>query len=327
MTTDKSIYYKLVDILESSPKTRRELIDTYIASLPLTKAQRLDKSTAGVANINRSTAGTAINEMLRKGIITRSPDGIYTAGEQKPIIIQSERCESAILDLIAKRGSASKADIKEELVRAFGTERTISEKDDNFLFSLISQILERLVNDEVLIYRKKAYSLSERVVAKIDDINGVLKLKESFRSSIYKNGGEFFEYYFMTLLGKYLELHHKKVVSNTVTAGSADGGIDGILETTDPLGFRETIMVQTKNRAEMTIETDVRSFYGAVCAKQGSRGIYAITSSFHSSAKAFLDSIDNCVGIDGDMLFKMAMETGYGLKKCNDTLCVDDNII
>ena len=99
------------------------------------------------------------------------------------------------------------------------------------------------------------------------------------------------------------------------------------METSDPLGFRETIMVQTKNRIESTNETTVRGFYGAVCARQGSRGIFVTSSDFHPSAKAFLDGIDNCVGVDGDKLFEMACLTHYGVKKSGSELTVDDKII
>jgi len=86
-------------------------------------------------------------------------------------------------------------------------------------------------------------------------------------------------------------------------------------------------MVQTKNRTDTTNETTVRGFYGAVCARQGSRGIFVTSSDFHYSAKAFLDSIDNCVGIDGDGIFKMAVETRYGIKKVGSELTVDEKIL
>jgi len=86
-------------------------------------------------------------------------------------------------------------------------------------------------------------------------------------------------------------------------------------------------MVQTKNRSEVAVETDVRGFYGAVCAKQGSRGIYAITSHFHSGAQAFLDGLDDCIGVNGDRLFSMALECSYGIKKTANGLAVDEKII
>ena len=86
-------------------------------------------------------------------------------------------------------------------------------------------------------------------------------------------------------------------------------------------------MVQTKNKIDPTKETTVRGFYGAVCARHGSRGIFVTSSDFHPGAKAFLDGIDNCVGIDGDKLFEMARITHYGIKKNGKELSVDEKII
>ena len=94
MKNDKRIYYKIVDILEKAPRTRRELIDAYIDTLGLTREQRLDKSTNGRANIERSLAGAALNDMRDKGMILKSADGIYSAADQKPVIVRKERCES-----------------------------------------------------------------------------------------------------------------------------------------------------------------------------------------------------------------------------------------
>ena len=155
----------------------------------------------------------------------------------------------------------------------------------------------------------------------------MLTLKESYLTRLHRKGGEFFETYFMTLLEKYVTLFGKTVISNSTTGGSADGGIDGIMETEDCLGFRETVMVQTKNRSDTTVETTVRGFYGAVCARQGSRGIFVTSSDFHPAAREFLNSIDNCVGVDGDKLFEMARMTHYGIKKAGSELVIDDKIL
>ena len=174
---------------------------------------------------------------------------------------------------------------------------------------------------------EKTYSIAGKIAAKIDDINSLMTLKTAYLSRLHSRGGEFFEVYFMNLLEKYVTLCGKTVTYNSTTGGSADGGIDGILKTVDSLGFRETIMVQTKNRIEPTNETTARGFYGAVCAKQGSRGIFATSSDFHPQAKAFFESLDDCVGVDGDMLFEMAVKTHYGVKKSGSELALDDKII
>ena len=131
----------------------------------------------------------------------------------------------------------------------------------------------------------------------------------------------------MTLLGKYLSKHGKTIESNEVKGGAQDGGIDGVIITVDALGFRETTMVQMKNRIEDTTETSVRGFWGSVCAYQGTRGIFATTSNFHISALSFLDAIDSCVGIDGDRIFLMACECQYGIKRRNGKYTVDTKLL
>lgn len=324
---NKSTHFKIAKILESRSMHRREIIDGYINSAGLTKEELADRSTAGKANILRSHAGTVINEMLDKGVIIRSADGIYSLREQVPIVIRNERIEQSILALLADR-AMKKGEIRRELIKIFGTEKTLTEKDDQRLLANMGDILRKLTKIGVITLADATYSLPGRIEAKINDINEMLTLKESFISKLYKRGGEFFEVYFMNLLSRFYEKNGKTVVSSTTTGGSADGGVDGIIETVDCLGFRETIMVQTKNRSDRTNEITVRGFYGAVCAKQGSRGIFATTSDFHESAIAFMESIDNCVGIDGSMIFKMACKTHYGIKKCSTgKLIVDTDII
>ena len=86
-------------------------------------------------------------------------------------------------------------------------------------------------------------------------------------------------------------------------------------------------MIQMKNRNDTMTEKDVRSFYGSVCAKQGSRGIFATVSDFHPMAVKLLDSIDNCVGINGDKIFSMACDTSYGIKRDGERLIIDSEII
>ena len=131
----------------------------------------------------------------------------------------------------------------------------------------------------------------------------------------------------MTLIKKYYEKNKKEVLECFVTGGSDDGGIDGIIKTRDELGFVETTMVQTKNRHEMASETDVRGFYGAVCAKNGTRGIYATSSDFHISASKFLDKIDNCIGINGEKIFALAIKCGYGIKTSHGKHSIDSKIL
>ena len=325
MQNTKRLYYKIIDLLEKGPKTRKELIDSYVAALGLTKEELADRNTASKLNIERSRIGAVINDMIQKGFVIKT-DGILTAADQKPVIVRNEKCEKEILKMLDGT-SLTKGEIRKKLVSIFGTDKTLTENDDNKLFAFMGDALRRMVNDGVLILTDKRYSLAQRIAARMDDIETMLTLKDSYLTRLHKKGGEFFEVYFMNLLERFVTLYGKTVISCSTTGGSADGGIDGIMETVDCLGFRETVMVQTKNRTDMSNETTVRGFYGAVCARHGSRGIFVTSSDFHPAAESFLKSIDNCVGVDGDMLFKMAIKTHYGIKKVGAEYVVDEKII
>ena len=318
----RKIYTSVLDRLERSAATRQELIDCAISEFSLSKKELSDKSTNGRLNVLRSMCGTVINEMHSRSIISRDAEYNYHKNTDKPVAIRLEQCEEEIITML-RAAPRTKKDIKDALVNFFGTDSTATVKDDNKLFTYIGQILKRLVADKMLSYDGSVYRILPARAAEIKNRSEMLGIKADFLFVLHSKGGEFFEHYFMNLLEKYLIRCGKTVIESYVTGGSDDGGIDGIAKTVDSLGFKETIMVQTKNRNDITNETDVRGFYGAVCAAQGSRGIYAITSEFHPMAKKFLDSIDNCVGVNGDKIFSMAVDTSYGIKRNGERLVID----
>ncbi len=322
----RKIYRFIIDSLENARLSRRELIFSVIDAFGLTDSERLDDSMNGRINVLRSRIGLVINDMEAKGFIQKEPSGLYFKAEEKDVLIRIEECEKEILDII-KTKPKTKQQIKDSLVSFFGTDITLTQRDDNKLFTYMGQLLKRLTADGILDFDGATYSIAPEKSAYIENRQEVLGLKNAFLKKLHSRGGEFFEYYFMNLIAKYLALKGKTVVESHVTGGSADGGIDGIARTIDSLGFRETIMVQTKNRIDISTETDVRGFYGAVCAQQGSRGIFATSSDFHPMAVKFLDSIDNCVGVNGDKIFSMATETGYGIISNSGKLTIDNEII
>ena len=324
--THTKIYRVIVDLLESSPLPRQGLVEKCISRLGLTAEELRDRSVGSVQNNLRSRVGTVINEMHARGLIALDDGGRYYLVSARPVIIRMEKCETEILKALAK-SPMSKPALKNSLKSIFGTDKTATTKDDDTLATYMGQILKRFIADGAVILEDGCYKLSPKLTARAEDISALLTLKSDFLSRLHARGGEFFENFFMTLLKKYTEKHGKRVLECYVTGGSEDGGIDGVMKTEDSLGFREITMVQTKNRIDIPSETDVRGFYGAVCAKRGTRGIYATTSDFHPGAKKFLDSLDDCVGINGERIFAMAVECSYGIKKHADTLEIDTKLI
>ena len=154
------------------------------------------------------------------------------------------------------------------------------------------------------------------------------KLKEAFLRKIRSLGGKYFEYYTIYLLERYSMRNGRRIEGLRVSGNEHDGGIDGELEVSDRLGFRETIYVQSKNwnpmfgKEESWVvgETLLQQFIGAVAyrqakeGKQHCRGIFMTASYFTAGAKEMLDQMsDKFVGYDGDDLYEAAKECGFGI--------------
>ena len=320
------IYEAMLDAMDKAPLTREEIINLTLTNLYLSKEEFADNSTNGRKNELKSRIGVTINDMLTRGVLEVSEGGFYRRNVEKPVAIRIERCEEEILKLLSKK-ALTKNEIKDNLVKIFRTDDTTTDKDDLKLISFMGQILKKLVAEKTVKFDGSIYSVSPAKTAELNNRAEIIALMADFLTLLHSKGGEFFERYFMNLLAKYLIRCGKTVIESKTTGGAEDGGIDGIAKTIDSLGFRETIMVQTKNRYDLTTETDVRGFYGAVCAYQGSRGIFVTSSDFHPAAEKFLNTIDNCVGINGEKIFGMAIDTSYGIKRINGKLTIDRKVL
>lgn len=326
LPTNAKIYRTIVNMLEYAHLERRDIISRCIRLSGIGAADAADMSVGGAGATLRSRIGTVLSEMEARELIKPDSDGLYYLVSARPIVIRVEKCEKEIISLLSK-GELHKSELRKRLQDVFGTHKTATTRDDDTLSTLMGQLLKRLESCGIIKSSNGTYRLSANAKAKSDDMNAMLELREDFLKRLHSRGGEFFEHYFMTLLSKYSEKHHKKVIECYVTGGSADGGIDGVMKTEDPLGFRETTMVQTKNRVEIMTETDVRGFFGAVCAKKGTRGMFVTSSDFHPNAVSFMEPLDDLVGINGNRVFEMALEVGYGIKKNGATYSVDPKII
>ena len=316
---EKKIYKLIVDQIEGGKATRAEIIEGATALLagenaPMEARARL-----------RGSVGAVFTKMLEYNVIA-SEEGRIVLKITRSAAIRTENLEREILNLLSE-GPIPKAEIRDRLDEFFGTKRTPSEKDDTLLSITTGQVLKRLTTLGIIRLYYGKYEIAPEKMAEAGDLAAMISLKADFITRIHAKGGEFFEHYIVTLLAKYLRRSRKRVTAAYVNGGVTDGGIDGIIRTEDVLGFREEIMIQAKNRAETVIETSVRGFYGSVCAAQGSRGIYATTADFHPSAKAFLDGIDNCVGISGEDVFEMAMKCRYGIRKKHGVYMIDAKIL
>ena len=168
------------------------------------------------------------------------------------------------------------------------------------------------------------------------------KLRDNFLKKLRSLGGDYFEYYSVYLLEKYSRKNGRRLESLKVSGGERDGGIDGEIELTDRLGFRETIYIQSKNwdpqrgdeRLWVVGETLLQQFIGACACKQAkdgkqhTRGIFITTSNFTPDAKRILDTMsDKVVGYDGNDVFDAAKECQFGLIYENGNWKLDEKLL
>ncbi len=168
------------------------------------------------------------------------------------------------------------------------------------------------------------------------------KLREKFLHRLRSLGGDYFEYYSMYLLERYSRKNGRRMESFCVSGGDLDGGIDGLIEVTDPIGFRETIYIQSKNwnpdrgneKFWVVGENLLQQFLGAcLCrkvrdGKQHTRGIFITTSYFTPEAKRILKEMsDSVVGYDADDVFEAAKECEFGLIRKNGTWQLDEELL
>ena len=318
----KKIYKTVLDALTEKSLSHKELIEEAINRLY--DGINVGGQVGDFTEI-RGLIGEVVSEMKSDGVIIND-SGIYSVGANGPMPLRMERCEKEIITLLSS-GAKSKQELRTHLRRIFKTDSTPSDSDDRILYNYMGQILRRLTEVGKIEVTGGEYAIKAQTRAAVGNLEEMTTLKADFLTRIHRKGGEFFEHYILTLLKKNEEFYGKTVTECRTTGGSMDGGVDGIIETTDHLGFRETVLIQAKNRTDLTNETPVRGFLGAVYAHGGHKGIFATTSDFHPSAKVFIGNIDNLVGVNGEDIFNMACARLYGIKKKSGKLVIDNKIL
>ena len=310
---------------ENKSATRVELIEGALLTYGLSKSELENYSPKSKGSVIRSYLSTALSDLINKQDIKRE-DEKYMLAKDEIVIIREDECEKKILSLLGG-GAYTKEEIFKKLESYFGTDKTLSLKDDYSLRTIAGGTLAALVSDGTLEIVGSKYVKGCEKCLNLDTPLPENEFKPLFFKQLFLLGGKFFEGFVCNLLDKYYTLSNKMVVYCDVTGGSDDGGIDIVLETVDYLGFGEKIVAQTKcrDRAHVT-EKEVREFYGAMNAIGATRGIYVTTTYFHESAEYFLDSVSDLVGIDGHKLFELVKKTGYGIKTVRDGYTFDNTI-
>ncbi|MBO4308704.1 MAG: restriction endonuclease [Clostridia bacterium] len=324
----QSVVEKLTAFIDQEGKaTRARILDGTAKLYGLSEKELANKSPNSKNGLIRSYIGTALNDLVASGDVAKQNDE-YFLTKEKLIVVGTQQYKKEILRLLG-RNPMKKKDLYSALQNHFGTVQTKSLKDDNELKGIAGQLLTQMLSEQKVKLEGDLYSLPKEAdsVAVWKEFRPEAEFQKAFFERIHLKGGAFFERYCANLLEKYYQMTGRAVSSCEVTGGSMDGGVDIEMVTVDDLGFVEHLMIQTKCRENtQTTEKEIREFWGAVNVKNGSRGIFLTSGSFHPSAEKLLKSIPNCVGIDRERLYRLVLLTAYGIVKSASGCSFDELI-
>ena len=334
--TDEALRTLLCKELEKTeyPLRRKQLIERCAAKTGERAESGEDLRPGSAVVRGKSRLGMLLTELIHSGVITEDAVGILHLQPEQLIGVSPARVREFVRGVLAGGQTLGKQELFRQAEYAFGTDRTVSRQDDNALRSVTGRVLLEMERERHIRRTSRGYRLADEGGYPATELGSWLRqaaeggdLQTCFLESVHTKGGEWFEGYCVELLRQYYLLTGKRVDEGAVTGGSDDGGIDGVLHTQDDLGYRETVLMQMKNRHAVMTSKDVREFYGAVCAENGSRGIFITISTFHPEAQKLLDKVDNLTGVDGTKLFEIAKKCRYGLLEQNGAWRLDETLL
>lgn len=307
-----SAYVKTLfkQVLLDGPLPREALIEKTVSRLTVTERRGLSGDSERLAVY----IATLLQEAVSEEILSSDQD-LYRLGPQATLSFSKDAVEKEILSLLLTK-SHTKRQIFLHLTKAFSVEKTEVRKDDLSLLSLAGQLLKDLVASGALWQKDGVYQIAacplNRPLTKDELFSAIFSL-------LYERGGAFFEKFTCGLLEKFFRLSGKKILRCEVSGGADDGGIDCLIDTEDALGFIEYHVIQTKCRRSIHVtEKEIREFFGAMNIKAGTRGLFVTTSTFHPAAKALLDTLPDCVGLDGEAIKGLMERCRYGYLENRD---------
>lgn len=300
------------------------LLDYLISKEKLTKEEKADSSPNGKKNQLRSRLGTVLSSMVKDKTLSYL-NGFFTLIKEKPVAIKEEEIKPEILSLLKNGATLTKKEIFVKLEQRFKTNLTKTKTDDDNLHNIAGRLLRQLTDSKQVCLKNGKYSLPEE--PKIKPLTEA-EVKKAFIEKLIELGGEHLEIFTANLFNKRLKELGYEINKCEVTGGANDYGIDCVIETLDPLKFKDKIFFQVKcyGKSQVT-EKDIREFCGAVHIKGGSHGIYVTTSTFHSRALKILQGLNNFTYYDKDGLFSLAKTCEYGVKPVKNGYLLDTEIL
>lgn len=330
MLTEHELRQLLLKTLEKTPRLRRKaLLEQCAAQMDFTPQELQDQSLSSPVVRFKSRMGALLTRMIHTGDIVESESGFLTTDRTPGALLERDRAEDFVLNCLRNGQPWQRHQIFNQADRVFQPRKKQEEGD---LHSVLGQAIQRLHRERRIRETPEGYMLPVSQYPHtelgywLQEAKNGANLCECFLHAIHTQGGEWFEAFAVRLLTKFYQQAGRTVTNAYVTGGSNDGGLDGVIELTEWMGFRENILMQMKNRYATISPKDVREFYGAVCIARGSRGIFVTISDFHPEAIKLLEQVDNLIGLDGTRLFEIAKRCGYGVIHKNGIYMLDEAV-
>lgn len=313
---------------------RKEIINECLKNFNLSEDELKNYDSSSTLIKSKSMIGSVISSMLNNKDLSIDNGKVITLGREDNILIRDSQVEIFVKEYFTSNKTSNYEDLFEKASIEFKTNTTTSLKDDEELKQALNSVLTYLLETDYLSKNNDTYSFKNQHPYPNTEIGNCLNScyysndpYKHFIQAININGGEFLEQFSVALLSKYFQSCNSTLIKNTVTGGSNDGGLDGIIEIVDELGYFERIYIQTKARNKVLVTVkELREFYGALMVENGTRGIFVTNSFYHPHAQEFISKADNLIGIDGNKLYDLALKCNYGLILNDNKIILDEHV-
>lgn len=337
----------IIDYVKGAGKTLRDdIFEPVLKRLGLSPDEMKNKSGDSDYGRYKSLTGTVINELVRLNVIHYEGKDIVlteefdanalrehflnkylTEAEKKVKKPQSK--VNTLKSILGNTIKRYKSDLKNktlaESIDYINDKLQESDKFKSFVLDFLkldSYPFNPLGNR----LRKQKETYGDFITGKISEDDYQHELIRAIMESISIAGGEFFERLSLNVIKA---AYGDSVISEKLTGGSDDNGIDSELVVRDPMGFYEKIIVQSKTKYNEISSINVkvlREFIGVVTAYRADKGILICNTEFHKLAETLSKKCHSVLLIGKKELFAFMKKFKIGIKyDYNGNPLVDDD--
>lgn len=324
---------------------RKSLIQRVITETGYNKAELQDTSSDSLSTRLKSFTGIVINEMVAEKALILTDDFEITVPESK-IPNDKEITDIFLSKYLTEEEikNTSPGAKRNQIKATLGAILKHKRNDMLAAIDVISYIDKELRKNEavnnIIKEREKCYPKTplgnklKLIEKKYSDCKRGLIRKDIYLKQMHKTamdcislaGGEFFERFCMGLVKK---CYGDKVVSDEITAGPGDKGIDGIVIIVDELGFEEKILIQCKTKRKRSAfipESETRAFLGVMTSEKATKGLMMSNSNYLRETFRLANRVKNLILIDQKKLIELMEKHQVGYVTVDGLLKVDEKV-